>query len=209
MEAHRESLIMEKQSPSSLNTPLTRRGFLGRAGSLASAAWMSTTLPAVLATSAHAREAHRSNAAFEVLTEEEAAMLDAFSSRIIPSGDGLPGAHEAGVVHFMDRAFETFMAPALSEVRTGIIAFENDVSTVHPDAPSFASLSTEKQIELMSMHEETPLFGTLRFLTIAGTFADPSYGGNRDKSGWTLIGFEDRHVWQPPFGYYDAQEGDQ
>jgi hypothetical protein len=34
-------------------------------------------------------------------------------------------------------------------------------------------------------------------------FAMPSYGGNRDKLGWALIGFQDRHSWQPPFGYYD------
>jgi hypothetical protein len=31
----------------------------------------------------------------------------------------------------------------------------------------------------------------------------PKYGGNHDKAGWKLLGFEDRHVWQPPFGYYD------
>ena len=31
----------------------------------------------------------------------------------------------------------------------------------------------------------------------------PAYGGNRDGVGWKLIGFEDRHVFQPPFGYYD------
>ncbi len=38
-------------------------------------------------------------------------------------------------------------------------------------------------------------------------FALPSYGGNRDKAGWHLIGFDDRHFWQPPFGYYDEHEG--
>jgi hypothetical protein len=43
----------------------------------------------------------------------------------------------------------------------------------------------------------------IRFLTIAGTFANPSWGGNRDKIGWRLLGFEDRFVWQPPFGDYD------
>jgi hypothetical protein len=34
-------------------------------------------------------------------------------------------------------------------------------------------------------------------------FALPGYGGNRDAAGWKLIGFEDRHVFQPPFGHYD------
>jgi hypothetical protein len=35
-------------------------------------------------------------------------------------------------------------------------------------------------------------------------FADPAYGGNSDKVGWKLIGFEDRFAWQPPFGEYDV-----
>jgi hypothetical protein len=35
-------------------------------------------------------------------------------------------------------------------------------------------------------------------------FAMPAWGGNRDGAGWALLGFDSRHVWQPPFGYYDA-----
>jgi hypothetical protein len=34
-------------------------------------------------------------------------------------------------------------------------------------------------------------------------FSLPAYGGNRDGVGWKLIGFEDEHVFHPPFGYYD------
>jgi gluconate 2-dehydrogenase gamma chain len=43
--------------------------------------------------------------------------------------------------------------------------------------------------------------------TIMGFFSNPQYGGNRDKMGWKLIGFEDAFVFQPPFGYYDGPEG--
>jgi gluconate 2-dehydrogenase gamma chain len=39
-----------------------------------------------------------------------------------------------------------------------------------------------------------------------GFFGDPSYGGNRDQAGWKLIGFEDKHQYEPPFGYYDGPE---
>ena len=42
--------------------------------------------------------------------------------------------------------------------------------------------------------------------TAAGMFANPEYGGNRDKIGWKLIGFDDRFFWQAPFGYYDRDE---
>jgi hypothetical protein len=34
-------------------------------------------------------------------------------------------------------------------------------------------------------------------------FANPEYGGNRDKIGWKMIGFDDRFSWGPPFGWYD------
>ncbi len=42
--------------------------------------------------------------------------------------------------------------------------------------------------------------------SLAGMFAMPSYGGNRDHVGWSLLGFPHQHAWQPPFGHYDAQE---
>jgi hypothetical protein len=48
-----------------------------------------------------------------------------------------------------------------------------------------------------------PIFALLRYLVAAGMFSDPSYGGNRDRAGWALLGFEDRFAWQPPFGFYD------
>jgi gluconate 2-dehydrogenase gamma chain len=32
-------------------------------------------------------------------------------------------------------------------------------------------------------------FGRLHEMTVEGFFADPMYGGNRDKVGWKLIGF--------------------
>ena len=41
-------------------------------------------------------------------------------------------------------------------------------------------------------------------LTLLGMFTSPKYGGNFQGSGWKLMGFVDRHVFAPPFGYYDA-----
>ena len=51
----------------------------------------------------------------------------------------------------------------------------------------------------------TPFFGGMKFLTVLGLLALPSYGGNADKLGWKLVGFVDQHAWQPPFGHYDAE----
>jgi len=40
-------------------------------------------------------------------------------------------------------------------------------------------------------------------ITLLGMFSAPMYGGNHESAGWQLIGFEDRHAFEPPFGYYD------
>ena len=73
----------------------------------------------------------------------------------------------------------------------------------HPDAASFASLTSAQQIEYLTSVERTPFFDTTRLLTLLGLFSMPEYGGNRNGVGWKLIGFDDQHAFQPPFGYYD------
>ena len=46
-------------------------------------------------------------------------------------------------------------------------------------------------------------FEVVRVHTIIGFLADPNWGGNRASAGWNTIGFEDSHVFEPPFSYYD------
>jgi gluconate 2-dehydrogenase gamma chain len=62
-----------------------------------------------------------------------------------------------------------------------------------------------QQDEILHDIESTPFFQAIRFDTIVGTFALPSWGGNRDYMGWHLLGFEHQMRFQPPFGYYDAE----
>jgi hypothetical protein len=66
-----------------------------------------------------------------------------------------------------------------------------------------ASLPSEQQLEYLKTVDRTPFFEATRLLTLLGMFSMPSYSGNRNGVGWKLIGFEDRHAFQPPFGYYD------
>jgi hypothetical protein len=58
---------------------------------------------------------------------------------------------------------------------------------------------------LLTTVEGEPFFETVRFMTLAGMFAMPDYGGNRGYVGWSMIGLEHAHGWQPPFGYYDEK----
>lgn len=44
---------------------------------------------------------------FEFFTREQAIEIDALTARIIPT-DETPGAREAGMIYFIDRALKTF-----------------------------------------------------------------------------------------------------
>ena len=183
---------------------LSRRGFLKATGSMAGAAWAASLWPSVLAAAEQAAAARDAGAEFEFLDPEDAADLAAIAAQIIPS-DGTPGATEAGVVYFMDSALRTFMAGAADEILGGLGAMNQRLAADRgrPEL-RFSALTAAEQAEAMKAEEKSPFFGTLQFLTVAGMFALPVYGGNKDYLGWKLLGFEHRHFWQPPFGYYDA-----
>jgi gluconate 2-dehydrogenase gamma chain len=136
------------------------------------------------------------------LTTAERADVEAISAQIIPS-DGTPGAREAGVVVFIDRALATFFSSVASDFRAGLAGFQSACHARHPDCDSFAELPSARQIEFLHEVETTPFFVRVRLLAVLGMFASPAYGGNRDGIGWRLIGFEDKHTFEPPFGYYD------
>lgn len=177
---------------------LSRRGFLKAAGSLAGTAWVAACWPGVLAAAQEAVAARDAGAAFEALDPEEAADLAAIAAQIIPS-DELPGATEAGVVYFMDSALRGFMSGAAGAIGKGLRALNKKAGA------RFATLAPDAQLALLKAEEASPFFGTVHFMTVAGMFALPSYGGNRDHAGWKMLGFEHQMAWMPPFGYYDAQ----
>jgi gluconate 2-dehydrogenase gamma chain len=136
------------------------------------------------------------------LSAAEAADIEAVSSQIIPTDDS-PGAREAGVVYFIDRALATFLSQLAGDYRAQLAAFQAAFHERRPSAASFASLASDQQVEYLKRIDQTPFFNTTRLLTLLGMFSLPTYGGNRDGVGWKLLGFEDAHVFRPPFGHYD------
>ena len=75
----------------------------------------------------------------------------------------------------------------------------------HGTGTTFADLADSEQIAILETVDQEPYFGLIQFATVVGMFSHPKYGGNKDRMGWELLGFEDRHAWQPPFGHYDAE----
>jgi gluconate 2-dehydrogenase gamma chain len=120
---------------------------------------------------------------FAFFTPEQAAEVEAMAAQIIPT-DATPGAREARVIQFIDRALVTFDS------------FSGQAK--------FSALTGAQQIELLTAIEDTPFFNLVRTHTITGFFANPVHGGNRDKIGWDLVGYDDSLDHSPPFGYYDA-----
>ena len=145
-------------------------------------------------------EANIASAAKAVPAAGFAALVD----QVIPPDD-LPGAADAGVVHFIDRVLGGFLAGTAPMLRQGLADLDVRAAALAGGARSFAGLPFGQQTALLSDIEDGEFFETVIFLTHLGLFAMPHWGGNRDKAGWKLIGFDDRHAWQPPFGYYDAQ----
>jgi gluconate 2-dehydrogenase gamma chain len=135
------------------------------------------------------------------LTAEEARDLEALSAQIIPTDDA-PGAREAGVVYFMDAALGGFFAPHRAELHADYQEFAASVAKQSPGR-RFADLPAARQTELLKQAEGSRFFGNVRLLTVVGFLASPQYGGNRNGVGWQAIGFDDQHVFEPPFGHYD------
>ncbi len=181
---------------------LSRRAFLRQTGIAARNSLIVLSLPVIMSSSAAASEAMLDNSAFKVLGSDEAREFAAIAARIIPT-DETPGATEAGVIYFIDNVLGTSRTEALAPMREGLASLQATAQSTYGSA-SFSALTTEQQDALLVSIEETEFFGTMRYMTIAGMFSLPEYGGNRDYAGWKLIGFEHKHVWSPPFGFYDA-----
>jgi len=186
------------------NNDTTRRDFQRASGGALGAAWLGIQWSDLAAAAEHAHEAAAGTIdhQFKVLTPAQARDVAAIAAQIVPSGD-TPGAREAGVVYFIDHVSAGIYARNAPEFLAGLTAFQQEFAKSHPGSDQFADLDAAAQLAYLKSVEKTPFFGGMRFLTVAGLLALPSYGGNENKLGWKMVGFVDRHVWSPPFGYYD------
>jgi gluconate 2-dehydrogenase gamma chain len=198
-----------------------RRQFLWQASGVAGAAWVSAQWPTLVAAAQHAHEAIHSKTSvkFEILTHQQAREVEAIASQIIPTDD-LPGAREAGVVYFIDRALKTFASDSLPLYQKGLVGLNQATSEAYPGVKSFADATPEQQEKLLTELTEEHQSGTLPprrrpslvssdFFQIIwqhsvfGFLVDPEAGGNRDYVGWKVIGRDPAHSFSPPFGFYD------
>jgi hypothetical protein len=182
----------------------SRRSFLLSSGGVFTSAWVALHWPGIAAAVEHAAHAAAASppAVFGFFSAAEAADVDAITAQILPS-NATPGAREAHAVYFIDHAFATFFAERAPAFRSGLAEFQLAFRKAHPAAAAFAAASGAEQIVFLKSVERTAFFASARMLTILGTLSSSKYGGNYEGAGWKMMGFQDQHIFEPPFGYYD------
>ncbi len=185
----------------------SRRNFLLESAAGLSGAWVAANYAGILAAEDYVLEAAQSGkpVSFQFFTPEQAVEIEAMAAQIIPT-DESPGAREARVINFIDRALSTFAKNSQGQYTKGLADLDAQTKQTIPGAAKFSALTSPQQIQVMTAMEKTPFFNMVRTHTVIGFFASPVHGGNQDKIGWRLIGYDDSLNFRPPFGYYDAQD---
>ena len=137
------------------------------------------------------------------LSEEEALIVAAAASRILPSDETGPGAQEAGVAVYIDRQLagpwgrdrDRYTQEPFEESAPAEFGYQGKATPQHiyrlglKGLKGFDRLALEEQDQKLKQIETTLFFSLLRRNTIEGMFCDPMHGGNIDMMGWQLIGF--------------------
>ena len=183
----------------------SRRSFLLASVTGVNAAWIAANYPGILAAQDHVSMAAKAGQLPQLafFTDAQAAEIGAMAAQIIPT-DESPGAREAHCLYFIDRALSTFVKSSQPAYTQGLRDLQSKTQSLYPDAGKFSALTSEQQIKVLTEIEKTPFFRTVRTHTVIGFFSRPVNGGNYEKIGWKLIGYDDSLNHKPPFGYYDA-----
>jgi gluconate 2-dehydrogenase gamma chain len=181
----------------------SRREFLIQSATGLSAAWIAANYSSILEAAEYAQRAPAGQPA-GFFTPDQATEVEAMAAQIIPS-DSTPGAREAKVINFIDRALTTFEKEHQEDYTKGLAELAAQTKQMFPSATKFSALTSEQQIQVLTAMEKSPFFNLVRTHTITGFFASPVHGGNQNKVGWKLVNYDDSLNFRPPFGYYDAQ----
>jgi len=118
-------------------------------------------------------------------------------ARLVPTDEHGPGAREAGVLRYIERALA-------SEYREDRDRYADGLREVDEHASKhfglgFCDLAPEEQDAALSMIEKLPRSGSgldsggffelVRGHALEGMFGDPVWSGNIDQVGWDLLGY--------------------
>ena len=135
--------------------------------------------------------------ASENLTATEADLLEAVVDRLIPSDQHGPGAKDARVTHYIDRALGGALASSKAAYTAGLASLDR-YSRSSRGKPFLELSSTDRDSVLIDVEtgaatgftgSSAPFFALMLNHTRQGMFGDPYYGGNANFIGWDLIGY--------------------
>src|SRR6516164_8404288 len=116
-------------------------------------------------------------ASYLYLLEPKIRFLEAAVEHLIPTDELGPGARDAGVVVYIDRALASTWGVHGRQYRGG-------PWLEGPPQQGYQSRFTPQEVYRIAIREINEHRNTEE-----GYFADPLYGGNRGKVGWKLLGF--------------------
>ena len=188
----------------------SRRNLLKGAGVAGVAAASSMASPAIIAAdsagSSSAQKSAQTSAqtieALEVLTAEEAQVLEVICDCLIPSDEHGPGAREARAVHYIDRSLASHNAGDRQHYLVSLSAINDYARKTRGKAYHELIRDIQNSILLALQEGKIPgcspssagFFNMVRSDTIDGTFCDPYYGGNQNFVGWDLIAYPGIHL---------------
>jgi gluconate 2-dehydrogenase gamma chain len=129
-------------------------------------------------------------------TNGQFAVLVAAVDRILPRDED-PGAVDANVPGYIDSALQVQQLRKMREDFTGgLNALDRRCQRMYK--VGFATATPAQQDDVLTVaFKEAPessgeykWYDLLITLTMEGFLGDPSYGGNKDKVGWKLMGFD-------------------
>lgn len=128
---------------------------------------------------------------------DEINALDALVARIVPGDESDPGAREAGVTEYIDRALAGPYKEWGLQYHEGLrlvnaYALEAYGKKLHElDEDEQDAVVGALEAGKVSGFEDggAAFFAMVWAHTIEGLLCDPAYGGNKDAVGWKLIGF--------------------
>jgi gluconate 2-dehydrogenase gamma chain len=140
--------------------------------------------------------------AFETLTAAEADLLEAVVGRLIPSDRHGPGAKEARVAHYIDRALGGALSSSRQAYAAGLAALDR-YATITRGRPFIELSATDQDSVLIDVEagsatgtqgagfpgSSAQFFAMVLAHTRQGMFGDPYYGGNANFIGWDLLNY--------------------
>jgi gluconate 2-dehydrogenase gamma chain len=182
---------------------LRSAGIAGAAAAAAPASLIVSTTEPPSAAPAYAQAASLQSTtparreAFENLTATEADLLDAVVDRLIPSDALGPGAREARVTHYIDRALGGALASSRQAYASGLASLDRYAQSSRGrrflDLPNSDRDSVLIDVETGAATgfsgSSAQFFALVLGHTRQGMFGDPYYGGNANFVGWDLLGY--------------------